>query len=118
MGPTSAADLKDVIRIQRRALADDGYGNKAGDWVDLMQPRPAQLTPTRGGDQVIAARAQGTALFDCWLRYDREAATTNASDRVVDARNPTRTFNVTFAQDMDGARKWLLFQLEMGGADG
>jgi head-tail adaptor len=119
MGPKTAGELRDSVRIQRRLTAEDGYGNKVGDWKDLFaQPRRCRLTPTRGGEAVIAQRAQGTALFDCWLRFDEALFGCTTDDRAIDERNPNRTFNIKFVQDMDGDRRWLLMQLELGTADG
>lgn len=115
--PISSAQLTERVRFERRAPAQDGYGNTKGDWAVLIEGRFARLTPTRGGEQIIAARAQGVSAWDLWVMSDSETRQVNTDDRVVDVRNPDRTFNVKFVADMDGRREWLLIQLEQGGAD-
>lgn len=112
--------LRDRLRFERRAGDQpDGYGNTDGDWQPLIeQPRRGRLLPVRGGDQVIADRAQGVSNWNLWVRYDPAVAGVAPGDRVVDTRDPSRVFRVTFAQDMDGSRAWILMQLELGKAVG
>lgn len=112
-----AGDLRDRIVVQRRKAQGDGYGNTLGDWEDLVF-RASKLTPTRGGEAVIAGRAQGVALFDCWVRFDSVTRQITTDDRVLDARDRSREFNIRFAQDMDGRKRFLLLQLELGVATG
>lgn len=115
----SAGELRDRLRFERRQKVADGYGNSDGLWLPMFAPRRGKLAPTRGGDQVIAARAQGVSSWDLWIRWDVEAATVAPGDRVVDTRDERRVFKIVFAQDMQaGKRAWLLLQLELGGAVG
>ncbi|HTN41042.1 MAG TPA: head-tail adaptor protein, partial [Asticcacaulis sp.] len=114
----SAGELRHAIKIQRREETDDGYGNTTGAWVDFITRRACSLLPTRGGEQVIAARAQGTALYDCWVRFDSQTSSITPDDRAVDTRDANRVFNIKFAQDMDGRRAFILLQLEQGVATG
>lgn len=117
MGPKSAGDLRQLISVQRRSASSDGYGNVEGEWANVIASRWAMLQPTRGAEQIIAGRAQGLSIWDCWVRYDSGTAAITPGDRVTDTSNG-RTFNVTFAQDMTGNRTWILLQLQLGGADG
>lgn len=119
MGPKGGAgQLTERVTFERRAVTADGYGNSEGDWATLITGRDVSLRPSRGSEQVIAARQQGVSMWDLWVRYDRATAAVTPGDRVVDARNTARTFNVKFAEDMDGQRTWILMQLEQGAADG
>ncbi len=118
MGPINPADLTDKVRFERRAESDDGYGNTEAGWTVLVAERSVRLRPTRGGEQVIAARAQGVAAYDLWVRRDSGTLSVEVGDRAVDARDDRRTFNIKFIGDMDGRRTWLLMQLELGTADG
>lgn len=79
----------------------------------MLTPRPIG-----GGESVLAGRLQGTAAFDCWLRFDSETSGIRAGDRVIDARDETRVFNIRSALDMDGRHQWLLLQCEQGVASG
>jgi head-tail adaptor len=110
-------DLRERVIFQRRETVADGYGNTEGDWVELGR-RAARLRPTRGGEQIIAGRAQGVSLWDLWVRCDSLTRAVTTDDRVADALDPARVFNIRFAEDMDGKRQWILLQLEKGAADG
>lgn len=110
----SARDLRERVTFQRRGpSAGDGAGNFEDVFADLFS-RNAKLTPTRGGDTVIAGRLQGTSAWDCWVRFDKDTRTLTPDDRVIDARHPERIFNIRWAGDLTGRKRWLLLQLELG----
>lgn len=117
IGPT-ARELRSRISVQRRTARAGSLGAPEWSWQTLIAARAAKLVPTtprrRGEEEVIAARLQGTALFDAWLRWDSQTSQIRAGDQVTDLRDPTRVFHVRFAQDMDQRRRWILLQLEMG----
>jgi head-tail adaptor len=109
-----AGELRARVRFERRAAAGDGYGNSEGPWAPLVATRRGKLEPTRGGEAVIADRLQGTSAWDLWVRFDADTSQVRPDDRAVDARDPARAFNIRFAQDMTGRRRWILMQLEQG----
>lgn len=115
-----AGKLKDRVRFERRTTTDDGHGNEEGAWGDLSPPvvRWCELRPTRGGEDVQSSRLTGKASWDCWVRSDSGTRALQVGDRAVDARNPSRTWNIRFIGDMDAGRAWLLIQMESGVADG
>lgn len=113
--PKGAGDLRHRVKFQRRPkTGGDGYGNREGAFADLGIERAASLTPMRGGEDVQAGRVTGRASWDCWVRSDSATRSITTSDRVVDARDPNRVFDIRFIGDMDGDRTWLLMQLESG----
>lgn len=116
--PKGAGDLRHRVEFQRRAEGDDGYGNPLQGWADLGISRACSLVPTRGGESVQAGRVAGTASWDCWVRNDSGTRSLRTGDRAIDARDPSRTFNIVFVGDMDGDRTWLLVQLASGGPSG
>lgn len=118
MEPKSAGDLRNAVRIERRADSSDGAGGTKTDWETLIAERDCQLTPTRGGESIQAQRNQGTVQFDCWMRCDDDTLGITADDRAVDLDNANRTFNITPVGDMTGKGQWLLFQFMQGVADG
>lgn len=119
MQPTGAGDLREAVRFDRRVAGPgDGYGNPQGVWQVLIDRRAAKLQPTRGGESVIADRAQGASTWDLWVRFDSATSRVTTDDRVVDLRRPAVTYNIVFAQDMTGLRRWILMQLTLGKADG
>ncbi len=116
--PLPAGRRRDRVRFERRPIAQDGYGNtKGSDWVVLIESRRVELLPTKGGEQIIAGRLQGVAAFDLRIPLDRAVAEVTTDDRVVDARDPKRTFAIRFIGDLEGRRGWLLMQLEQGVAE-
>lgn len=118
----SARDLRQRIRVDRRSATTDEMGGQGG-WVTLIDSRFCSLLPVKLGartdpEMVLAGRLQGTAVFDAWLRFDSLTSTIRPDDRVVDARDTSRVFNVRFVQDMDGRHEWMLLQLQLGSAEG
>lgn len=119
--PKGAGDLRQRIGFQRRVQADDGAGNVVADWTpfDPVVERSCSLTPTRGGEAVQAARIEGVASWDLWVRNEAATRALTTADRAYDARRPALTFNIVFGpHDMDGDGQWLFLQLTSGGADG
>lgn len=128
IGPP-ARELRDVIVVQRRLTTVSPIGGTAGAWSTIVRPHRVKLnpmTPRRGSEEtVIAARLQGMSLWDCWIRFDGQTAGILQQDRVCDVRagldangDYLRTFNIRFAEDLEGRNLWFLLQLEAGAADG
>lgn len=117
-----ARDMRDRVKFQRRTTASTPLGGTTGTWYDLIPGRAAQLIPFRprrkGGVEDLAGRAQGTAPYDMWVRYDSLTSQVTTDDRVVDLRHPSRVFKIGYVEDQDRRRLWLVFQLELGVADG
>jgi head-tail adaptor len=116
--PRGAGDLRQKVYFERRGEGSDGYGNPVQGWEPLGISRSASLHPTRGGEAVQADRFSGRVQWDCWVRSDSGTRSLQTGDRMVDERDPSRTFNIGFIGDMDGGRVWLLIQAVSGGADG
>jgi hypothetical protein len=111
------SDCRDRVIFQRRPVdggEGDGAGNFEGDWTPMFGPRRVELTPRKGGEEVVAGRLQGVSAWDLWVLKDRQTSTVDAGDRVVDARNPKRIFNIRFAEPLTGDGQWILMQLEAG----
>lgn len=113
-----AREFNRRLMFQRRQESPDGYGNTLGEWATLCT-RWVSLKPTKGGEQIQAARLQGQASWDCWARRDTWTAQVTPEDRAVDAANGELIFNIRFGPaDMDGKKEWLFLQLQSGTADG
>lgn len=118
MGP-SVKDFRQRVQFQRAALVRDALGGSASGWTNLGTSRACNLTPYRaqkrgGAENVIAARLQGTAIFDCWVKFDTLTSTLTADDRLFDITMPVQFYNIRFAQDMDSRRQRILLQCELG----
>ena len=113
-----AKDLRDRVAFQRRTVVSTPMGGTSGTWYTLIPSRAAKLVPFRprrkGGVEVEAGRAQGTAPYDLYVRYDSMTSQLTTDDRVVDLRNPARIFKIGFVEDMERRGLWLTFQLELG----
>ena len=119
-----AKSLRARLKFQRRTTTDDGYGNLEGAWADLAPSveRYGELKPTRGGEDIQAARLTGQASWDFWVRSDTGTRGLLTGDRAVDVRTldegavvaTTRVWNVRFVGDMEGKNGWLLVQLQSG----
>ena len=119
MGP-SAGKLRERVRFDRRAPVSDGMGNTVGPWATLIAARYAQLTPARGGEQVIAARLQGVATFDLVLRYDSQTQLVTTDDRVValSGQHIGGVFDIVWIDNLDERRKFLWAIVRQGAAEG
>jgi hypothetical protein len=67
MEPTGAGELRQMVRFERRAKVQDGYGNEDGAWETLIEGRSAKLLPTRATAEVMAQRMQGVIPHDLWV---------------------------------------------------
>jgi SPP1 family predicted phage head-tail adaptor len=120
VGPASK-DFRQRCQFQRRTATVDQFGGNNAGWADYGSSRACNLTPYRaqkrgGAEEVIAARLQGTAVFDLWVRYDSLTSTITPDDRVYDVHNPGVYYNIRFAQDMDSRKQRILMQVELGTA--
>jgi head-tail adaptor len=126
--PGGSRELRSRVVIQRRSATATPLGGTSGTFATFIASRRAKLTPitSRRGtsEYVIAARLQGTSIWDCWLRYDSLTSQIRASDRLCDARQIAadgaflRVFNIRFAEPLDERRVWMFLQLEQGVAEG
>jgi head-tail adaptor len=102
-----AGQLREKLLFQRRAVVDDGMGNEqAGDW-ETQFTAAADLIPLRGGEPVIAARLAGVQPFVIRTRSCVTARAVTTAWRAVDARNPSRIFNITSAANVDQKNAYL-----------
>lgn len=99
-------------------VAGDGAGNFRQGWARLLNNRAAGIAPRRGGEQVIAERLTGVDAYDIWLRLDAQSSDIRPSDRVVDARDPSRIYNVRFVGNLDARKRFVLLQCSLGDVEG
>ncbi|NZD50537.1 head-tail adaptor protein [Rhizobium leguminosarum] len=104
---TGAGGLREKLHFQRRELADDSYGNEqSGDWQTIFTTA-AGLSPLKGSEPVIASRLSGVQPFILQIRSCREARDVTTAWRAVDARNPSRIFNITSVANFDEKNAYL-----------
>lgn len=96
---TGAGDLDRRFRFEKRADADDGFGNTKAEWVPQFK-RWAGLIYRRGGEGVIAGRLEGRQPAIMKVRRDGSTSQISNDWRCIDdhdgtvfaiRENPTRT---------------------------
>jgi head-tail adaptor len=98
---TGAGAMREKLHFQMRAMVDDGFGNEqAGDFATQFTTA-AQLIPLKGSEPVIAARLAGVQPYIIRIRSSVSARGVTVAWRAVDARNPSRIFNITSAANVD-----------------
>lgn len=117
-----AGELRERVTFQRSdPTAGDGAGNYGGAFADIPGAKKiaAKLAPVRATEVVLAEGVKGLALYDCIVRYSPVLAALTVGDRMIDARNPSRVFNVKAPPvNPDMRRRRLTILVEIGGASG
>jgi len=98
--------LRQKIDFQARVTSPDEYGNEQTEWVTQFA-EPAELIPLKAGESVIAARLTGTQPFVIRIRSSQRARGVTTAWRAIDARNPSRIFNITSVANFDQKNAWL-----------
>ncbi len=118
----AAGPLRDRVTFQRQALGvGDGAGNFGGDFANIAGcvGIAADIKPKGGSEVVLAAGVEGRRLFDVEIRYSSKLAGITVQDVMIDARDPTRKFNVKAPPvNGDGKQRFLQILVEQGGANG
>lgn len=118
----SAGPLREKVTFQRQGVgAGDGRGNQRTVFEDIAGATDivAQLTPMRSGEAATTRGVEGFRLYKVRIRYTTARASITGQDKMVDARNPARAFNVKApAVNPDQKKKWLEILVETGGANG
>lgn len=78
----AAGALEQRVRFERRATADDGFGNVEATWIPLFTCW-ASLRPQSGREQMAAGRLESTLRGTLRVRRGADARGLRASDRVV-----------------------------------
>jgi hypothetical protein len=81
-----AGELRERVRAERRAPADDGYGNKEGAFAAMFNGTllPAKIRPVgQSRDGVLAARLEGSVVYNVWVRQDSLSRQLLPDDRLV-----------------------------------
>lgn len=110
---TSGA-MREKLNFQVRANIQDPYGNpQAGDF-QTVYTCAAELIPLKGSEPVIASRLSGVQPFIIRIRSCVAARAITTAWRAVDARNPSRIFNLRSVANFDQKSDWLDFMADNG----
>lgn len=117
--PPGAGELRHSVTFWRRGPAANVGGVVRADWSLLVpEPRSARLLPVRGGEGVQADRIAGVSAWELVVRFDSQTRLVCTADQVIDRHDPTRVFDIRFAEDLEGRGRWIVMQLEKGTGDG
>jgi head-tail adaptor len=117
-----AGRLRESVTFQRQgAGAATTLRNQSTDFADITGATaiPADITPLRHGETVLAEGVQGRRIFRVVVRYTDTLASISVNDRMVDARDSSRVFNIKAPPvNHDRKRQMLDILVEQGGANG
>lgn len=108
--------LRDRVTFALPGSVTDDYGNVESGFVDQFTVA-ANILYVKGGEQVMAARLDGKQPVVITIRSSTESAQIKTDWRAVDARDPTRIFNVRSIQPSD-RKDFTELLCEIGGANG
>jgi len=114
---TGAGLLRERVRFERRATADDGYGNKVDAWELLTGPVAARIKPLRGGETVLAQRLESVVTVEITVRSSAATRGVNEADRIVDARTG-EGYNIRAVVNADERGRYLVFTATHGDVSG
>lgn len=117
-----AGELREKVTFQRSAPgAGDGAGNYGDDFANIPGAVriSADLAPVRQAEVVLSEGVKGLVLYECNVRYSTVLAGLTVGDRMIDARDASRVFNVKAPPiNPDKRRRRLKILVEIGGASG
>lgn len=116
--PPGAHELRARVRFEKRGPSQNVAGVVKADWVTLIDSRRARLQPLRGGEETQADRLSGLSAHELVLRLDQALLAVTTDHRVVDARDPTKVYQIRWVGDLEGRGRWLVMTLETGTGDG
>lgn len=111
-----SATLRHRVLCQKKGPATDEFGNPVPGgavWATQFSVR-AGFAPRNGGEAVIAGRLQGVQPYIVTMRQSDRTRLITSDWRLVDERDPTRTFAVRSVADPDDKRMWLELLVEHG----
>lgn len=110
---TTAADLRERVAFQRRALVDDGFGNEvAGDWTEVFR-ESARIKPARGAETIQAARLAGKQPVVITVRSSSNTRQVTTEWRAVDTRKDT-VYNIRSIVNPDEKNAFLDMECDSG----
>lgn len=111
-----AGDLRHRVLCQSKGPATDEFDNPVptgGEWQTRFSVR-CGMVPRHGGEQVLAGRLAGVQTYVVTMRSGNDTRQITPGWRLVDARDPSRIYNVRSLADPTGKRLWLELLVEHG----
>lgn len=105
--------MREKLAFQRRAEADDGYGNPTSGEFETVFTDAAELIPLRGGETVAASRLTGVQPFIVRVHSSIRTRAVTPAWRIVDARSG-RTMNIRTVANFDQKNAYLDLMVDDG----
>ena len=109
--PTGAGPLSELVAFDKRAPADDGYGNTVATWTEQFRAEAAYVH-LRGSETVMAARLEGKHSLIIRIRQSVAAREVTSDWRLRDVRRGTVFALHEVVEDV--SRAWVDLLAESG----
>lgn len=109
--PTGAGPLIELVAFDKRAPADDGYGNTVAAWTEQFQAQAA-FVYLRGSETVMAARLENRQSLIVRIRQSDAARQVTADWQARDVRRGTVFAIHEVVEDV--SRAWVDVLVEAG----
>lgn len=111
--PPGAGELRERVKIERPLRVPNGRGDEVVTWR-LASSCPAKISPTKGGEEVRAARLTGVNTFDVTVRMSAALEDAAADWRVTNERTG-KVYNVVWAANLDERGRFLTMTVKADG---
>ncbi len=112
--PPGAGELRERVKILRPIRTPNGRGGDDLTWSVVASGLPAKISPTKGGEDVRAARLTGANTFDVTVRMSA-ALSDPATDWSVTDERTGKTYNVVWAANLDERGRFLTMTVKADG---
>lgn len=116
----SAGALRERVRFETQPEAGAGYvSGAAKGWTELCSVA-ARIKPAgsrSNTEEAIADTLVALSTYEITVRKSPKLKPVTAGDRIVDARNSSRIFNIRYINNPDERNKYLVFTAELGRPD-
>lgn len=109
-----AGELRERVKILRPIRTPNGRGGEVTTWRVAAAGIPAKISPTKGGEEVRAARLTGVNTFDVIVRQSSALTDVAADWRVTDERSG-KTYNIVWAANLDERGRFLTITVKADG---
>lgn len=112
--PPGAGELREKIKIERRTREPNGRGGEVETWRLVASGLPAKISPTKGGEEVRAARLTGVNTFDVTVRQSAALSAITADMRLTNERTGA-VYNIVWAANLDERSRFLTMTVKSVG---
>lgn len=109
-----AGQLRDKVTIERPERTPNGRGGEVVTWTAVASGASARISPTKGGEDVRAARLTGVNTYDVTVRFTTALSAIEADWRVTNDRTGDE-YNVVWASNLEQRRRFLTITVKTSG---